>query len=423
MPGKVHMSRIPISPCHSYCAMGPLAGLPKLSRLLLAFVVFTLIPSTQASHLFLRQSQPICGGVSDLQQCGGDLPASFCCGQDTACTRVNSTIQSVICCPKGQDCSAIQTVPCDITQYNATLHPENQVHIADTKDVSLPKCGTSCCPLGYTCNGGMCIAIKGMPSPTSTSSTPSPTGPSSASQTSDCSRVPVPQVKSNFDGKSFAAGFFPGILIGALGVIGLIWVVKKRRESKQTRYSGDFGHVARTISDPIYDPMHAARTDFIRRGSQSVTSTPSVQKNIGTRAAGGGGLTPKIKSMWDRTPKLGIGVWSGLPSTPTVQPPPPAIRAGDRDPYRTPGQTPERVRSRQKRSKSKRPVTGRNNSSETIDVLMPAPSFLEPPRAPGMRENRLTTDSGNTTFTKLMERAGYGEDTRDSVRNYNANAR
>lgn len=47
---------------------------------------------------------------------------------------------------------------------------------------------------------------------------------------------------------------------------------------------------------------------------------------------------------------------------------------------------------------------------------MPAPSFLEPPRAPAMREHRLTADSGHTTFTKLMERAGYGEDTRESVR-------
>ncbi|KAJ4301173.1 hypothetical protein N0V90_003263 [Kalmusia sp. IMI 367209] len=401
--------------------MGPLAGIPKLSRLSLVFLVASVLQTSQASNLFLR-SQEVCGGISGLEQCGGDLPASFCCGQDTTCTTVNSTIQAVICCPKGKDCSTIQTVPCDITQYNATLHPDNQIHFSDTKDVELPKCGSSCCPLGYTCNNGMCSASKTIPSSTAPLPTSSPTEPASASQTSDCAANPLPQAKSGFDGKSFAAGFFPGILLGALGVILFIWLVKKRRDSRQNRYSGDFGHVARTISDPIYDPMHAARTDFIRRGSQSVTSTPSVQKNIGTRAAGGGGLTPKIKSMWDRTPKLGIGVWSGLPTSPVLQPPPPAVRAGDnsRDPYRTPGQTPERTRSRRKRSKAKRPAETptRSNSSETIDVLMPAPSFLEPPKAPGMRENRLTADSGHTTFTKLMERAGYGEDSRDSVRNY-----
>ncbi|KAL1595718.1 hypothetical protein SLS60_009407 [Paraconiothyrium brasiliense] len=407
--------------------MSRLAG-PKLSRISLFLLVTVMLQVTDASGLFLR-SQQVCGGVSSLQQCGGDLPASFCCAQDTTCTTVNSTIQAVICCPKGKDCSTIQTVPCDIAQYNATLHPDNQIHFADTKDVELPKCGDSCCPLGYKCNNGMCVASKDTPSSTAPVPTSSPTNPASASQTSGCPADPLPQANSSFDGKSFAAGFFPGILLGALGVILFIWLIKKRRDAKASRYSGDFGHVARTISDPIYDPLHAQRTDFIRRGSQSMTSTPSVQKNMGTRVAGGGGLTPKIKSMWDRTPKLGMGVWSGLPATPTLQPPPPAVRAGDpsRDPYRTPGQTPspERTHSRRrkrKHSKAKRPVDTptRSNSSETIDVLMPAPSFLEPPKAPGMRENRMTADSGHTTFTKLMERAGYGEDSRESVRNFMA---
>lgn len=395
--------------------MGPLAGLPKLSRLSLLFLISTTVSPAQASHILLHRAST-CGGIQGLQQCGGDFPSEFCCDQSTTCTRVNSTVASVICCPRGSNCSAIQPVTCDITQYNATLHPENQIHISDTKNIKLATCGSLCCPLGYECSNGMCFASKNVQSPTSTP-TPSATNPSSASQTSACSAAPVVQTSSGFDGKSFAAGFFPGILIGALGVLGLMWIIKRRRESDKNRYSGDFGHVARTISDPIYDPMHAARTDFIRRGSQSVQSSPSVQKNIGTRAAGGGGgLTPKIKSMWDRTPKLGFSGWSGLPSNPA--PPPPAVRAGDRrDPYTTPGQTPKRTSSR-RISSGKRPVTTRSTSTETIDVLMPTPSFLAPPKAPGMRENRLTQDSGNTTFTKLMERAGYGEDSRDHVRNY-----
>lgn len=397
--------------------MGPLAGLPKLSRISVVSLLLTIFPLTQASNLLLRQAQT-CGGIQGLQMCGGDFPASFCCDQSTICTRVNTTdVPSVVCCPKGDNCSAIQPVPCDVSLYNATLHPENQIHIADAKDIELPKCGAQCCPLGYACNNGMCSASTAKPTQTATS-IPSATNPSSASQTSACSSAPVIRTSSSFDGKAFVAGFFTGIVIGALGVIGLMWIIKKRREAERSRYSGDFGHVARTISDPIYDPMVAARTDFIRRGSQSVHSTPSVQKrNIGTRAAGGGaGLTPKFKSMWDRTPKLGgFSGWSGLPSNPA--PPPPAVRAGDRDPYRTPGQTPKRTTSRQT-SSAKRPLVTRSTSTETIDVLMPAPSFLEPPKAPGMRENRLTQDSGHTTFTKLMERAGYGEDSRDHVRNF-----
>jgi hypothetical protein len=35
-----------------------------------------------------------------------------------------------------------------------------------------------------------------------------------------------------------------------------------------------------------------------------------------------------------------------------------------------------------------------------------------------MRENRLTTDTTNTTFTKLMERAGFDDEGRKEVRNY-----
>jgi hypothetical protein len=35
-----------------------------------------------------------------------------------------------------------------------------------------------------------------------------------------------------------------------------------------------------------------------------------------------------------------------------------------------------------------------------------------------MKENRFTQDSNNTTFTKLMERAGYEEDDRQGIRNY-----
>jgi hypothetical protein len=35
-----------------------------------------------------------------------------------------------------------------------------------------------------------------------------------------------------------------------------------------------------------------------------------------------------------------------------------------------------------------------------------------------MRENRFTTDSNNTTFTKLMERAGFDDERRKDVRNY-----
>jgi hypothetical protein len=72
-----------------------------------------------------------------------------------------------------------------------------------------------------------------------------------------------------------------------------------------------------------------------------------------------------------------------------------------------------------------RPTPEREHSTETIDVLMPAPnlSFLAPPKAPGMRENRATCDSGTTTFTKLMERAGFDDDESRDVKNFSSPAR
>ena len=389
----------------------------------------------------------------------------------------SADVQSVICCPAGQDCAFIQPITCDVTQLNATLHPDNQMHVSDTTGVELPTCGSKCCPLGYTCNSGMCKKDETTSTPTSSAtSTPSATKPASSSQTSGCP-APVP-VKQGFDGKSFAAGLFPGLVIGALGAVGLVWLINKRRETQSSKkYSGDFGHVARQISDPIYDPEHAARVDFIRRPSHSTQRSPnSYNSNTGMVSNGmpskptvGTGLTPRIRSMWDRTPKLNFGFTNhnnnnnnnnnaGLPANPSsnVARPPPAVRAGsaDRDPYKTPTFTPARAPSQRRTSRSSRSHRRRDpemserrdrreprrehrderptpperqDSTETIDVLMPAPnlSFLAPPQAPGMRDNRATCDSGTTTFTKLMERAGFDDDDdmKKGVKNFSSPAR
>lgn len=405
-------------------------ALPRLSRLSILYLVTLLFATTHASSLLIRREET-CGGNTDLQQCGTGFPSSFCCPKDSTCMSLNSgSVQSVICCPSGQDCAYIQPSTCDLSQMNATLHPSNQMHLAETDDVELPKCGSKCCMLGYTCQSEMCVKDTSptpSPSPTSTvEATPSSTNPGSASQTSDCSAAAPIETGHQFDGRSFVAGFFPGIVIGALSTLALIWIIKKRRESQaKERYSGDFGHVARQISDPIYDPQHAARTDFMRRGSHSAYSSPNstdriVQgmKETNNNANNGHGFTPRIKSMWDRTPKLNFGFPTGLPANPA-----PAVRAGNPniDPYQTPQQKPKRIHSARRTSSRRtsplRPDVVRQGSSETIDVLMPAPSFLLPPQAPGMRD-REQRNTSDTTFTKLMERAGFDESGQQEVRNW-----
>ncbi|EMD90899.1 hypothetical protein COCC4DRAFT_194732 [Bipolaris maydis ATCC 48331] len=377
--------------------MAPITSSPRLSRLSVLCLFIFFITATQASALFVRQAET-CGGNAELQQCGGDFPSSFCCPKSSTCMNLNSgSVKSVICCPAGSDCSYIQPTTCDVTQLNATLHPENQMHLSETDD----------CP----------------------ASAPVETG-------------------SSFDGRSFAAGFFPGLVIGALSTLALLWVIKKRRESQsKERYSGDFGHVARQISDPIYDPQLAARTDFMRRGSRSAASSPNSADRIaqGMKESNNTvvhGFTPRIKSMWERTPKLNFGF--GLPANPA----PPAVRAGNpyNDPYQTPPPKPKRIHSARRTSSRRtsaipphvqpqhqqgRSGALRVDSSETIDVLMPTTGsgypmnhnndsgFLQPPQAPGMRgANRYTTDSAHTTFTKLMERAGFDEEPMQAVRDW-----
>ncbi|KAF3040001.1 hypothetical protein E8E11_007482 [Didymella keratinophila] len=446
----------------------------RISRISAFFFFASIITSTQASGLFLRQAQT-CGEVDGLQQCGGSFPSDFCCPKDSTCMNLNSKdVQSVICCPAGQDCAFIQPITCDVSQLNATAYPDNQMHLSDTTGIELPTCGSKCCPLGYTCNSGMCKKDATAPTPTSSAtSAPSATKPASEAGSSQTSGCPAPvSTKQGFDGSSFVAGLFPGLLIGALGATALIWLINKRREAQsEKKYSGDFGHVARQISDPIYDPEHAARVDFIRRPSHSTHRSPnSYSSNAGMVSNGmpskptvGTGLTPRIRSMWDRTPKLNFGFTTnttpGLPSNPHPARPPPAVRAGssDRDPYKTPTFTPARAPSQRRTSRSSRshrrredrerrepemsergrqqyegrhhddgrPMPEREHSTETIDVLMPAPnlSFLAPPKAPGMRENRATCDSGTTTFTKLMERAGFDDDESRDVKNFSSPAR
>lgn len=435
-------------------AMAPITVSPRLSRIPLVCLAFLFITTTQASALFLRQAET-CAGKSDLQQCGSDFPSSFCCPKDSTCMGLNSgSVKSVICCPAGSDCSYIQPTTCDVTQLNATLHPDNQMHLSKTEGIELPKCGDKCCTLGYTCQSNMCAKdTSPKPSPSSPSTaTPSSTSPASASQTSDCPASSPVETKRSFSVRSFVAGFFPGLIVGALSTLALLWVIRKRRETQaKSRYSGDFGHVARQISDPIYDPQHAARTDFMRRGSRSARSSPNTinkvvqgmkETNNNTAAHG---FTPRIKSMWERTPKLNFGFTASLPANPA----PPAVRAGNpyNDPYQTPPPKPKRIHSARRTSSRRtsalpphvqvRPSAVRTTSSETIDVLMPSSAaatsgnavypanhsndsgFLQPPQAPGMRgANRYTADSAHTTFTKLMERAGFDEGPRQEVRDW-----
>ncbi|KAF2810400.1 uncharacterized protein BDZ99DRAFT_462975 [Mytilinidion resinicola] len=410
----------------------------NLQKLSLICLISTTVPATSAlatavsaaQAVGLIQRETTCGGNSGLSQCGASFPSDFCCPTDLKCLPINNTISiSAICCPAGQDCGFIQPITCDVTQLDATLHPDNQIHTANTTDLKLEICGSACCPVGYVCQSGMCAISKPSSSASASSSlspTASATGtalPQSSQTAASSPPIPtsVPSSNPGFPAKAVVAGFFPGMLLGAILAVAIIWLINKRREAAKNRYSGDFGHVARTVSDPIYDPVYAARTDFLRRGSTSVASQPSPARDTEMQMGTVGMSLANANINVNRSNTTG-GKMNQFPSPPRAQTTTPRVRAlfskspklglssAARDPYTTPTRTPTSRSSRSSRSK-RRAGPERSGSTETIDVLMPAPSFLGVPNADTGANGRPLT--GGTTFTRLMEDAGFGRDSRD----------
>ncbi|MCJ1485295.1 hypothetical protein MMC06_005469 [Schaereria dolodes] len=229
--------------------------------------------------------------ASGFTPCNQGLPSEFCCGSNTTCIAFNNGA-SAICCPAGQNCENILPIPCDITQLNATKYPSNPLHSTDLSG-NLPTCGgNTCCPQGYTCQGGQCfLSNNTSASSTTSSSSPSSTSastattnipnlvttpaPSSVASQAAVTQTPAPDNHCNdFPATAIIAGFFPGLVAGILLTI-LIIICIGRRNSK--RESGDFGHVSATVSDPIYQDQSATRTDFLRRESKSRNRTSRVR--------------------------------------------------------------------------------------------------------------------------------------------------
>ncbi|EON66695.1 hypothetical protein W97_05941 [Coniosporium apollinis CBS 100218] len=423
------------------------------SRVSASAALATALEAAQAVGL-LRRQEGTCGGDASLSQCSGDLPSDFCCPSSSTCTKLNSTETSVICCPRGANCGFIRPINCDLQQQNATLHPTNPIHTTEL-DGSLPKCGDACCPFGFACEDGMCKMLTTAPTPGSPSTTVSLAVPTSAQTGAAISTIPATSSPpaSSFPAKAVLAGLFPGLALGIILTLAIFFLLQRRR-AKKARYSGDFGPVSRTVSDPIYNPAMSARTDFLRRQNSTSASQRHSRNGSGgssdsnrplatpENAHGGGRYYTSARSTPTVVPSPGVpviglvkgGRLSRLPSRPRTpkirslfapksphpaqaqqmtsfpSSAPDARRAANpaRDPYRTP--------TRQMRSRSvlsdERPKTG---STETIDVLMPGLSFLQapPPIGEGGRGERPMT--GNTTFSRLMEDAGFGRESRDRI--------
>ena len=337
----------------------------KLTAICLAS---TLVPQTtalsaavdaaQAYGLLPRQTSTC--ATADYSPCNkAGLPSNFCCPSGSTCLAINNN-KSVICCPSGRDCKTISPLTCDLNAQNATLHPSNQLHSTDLTG-TLQTCGTNtCCPRGFSCSNGQCVmqatASASVKPASSTGSTPSATSkPSSstsksadaAAQTSAGSSPKQSSNGSKFTVAAVLAGFFPGMLLGALLTVAVIICIGRRRARREEK-DGDFGSVAATVSDPIYQDSNGFRTDFLRRESKTKYSN----------------RTSRVKSLFSRSNTVKSSNSDGygrhiLPKTPENK------------------ITPERHRE---------------PSMESIKIYSPPNGGLQRP---------------NTTFTEMMADAGF----------------
>lgn len=298
---------------------------------------YTVLPVSN-NHLNARTSG---------NTCDDGLPSTWVCSTSTVCIPLNNTgTQAAICCPTADDsrCSTVAPISCDISLQDAATNPHSSLFTQDLSQ-QLTSCGkNTCCPLGYSCSGGNCVmdeqtkeadqsqsstavpatssqaagsATTNVPGSAATSSVSSPDSPG------PCQQTPVPFTRSVFPAQAVLAGFFPGIILGAL-ICACIFFLLRRRSMKRMAQDieaddGHFGHTPgggivrashlrpslmrstrhkHKISDPIYDHSLSNRSVFIKHSRGS----PEMGKNPLPR-------TPSRSKRWYRSPRLGMGTW------------------------------------------------------------------------------------------------------------------
>nr|POE63569.1 hypothetical protein CFP56_04472 [Quercus suber] len=352
-----------------------------------------------------------CGGNTDLSQCDASFPSDFCCPTTSTCLALNTTssVVAAICCPSGQQCTLINPVLCDPSQQNATMVPNSGLHSDPIQ--TLNTCGTGCCPMGYSCENGQCVmqAIADGSSSNSTAATatattaPTSSTPNSSASSSAVS-LPVGSTESetsrasnNFSGASFAAGFVPGIALGAILVVCILLVLLRRKRKTSSSYVDektskddtltDLGPLSRrptyhgrSISEPAIDPQAGWRTDFLRTSPPRLAGLHETDESCDADAQGSGAKqshgpvrSPKIKGLLSHSPFL---QGSGSPRS-TQAPIPAHLKRGTLSFNISPIRALKKQKSmhslrRQMTDASRRPPPrgSRTASQETIQVLM-----------------------------------------------------
>ncbi|KAH6854234.1 hypothetical protein B0I37DRAFT_24683 [Chaetomium sp. MPI-CAGE-AT-0009] len=249
--------------------------------------VHTAASAVPIHELFARQST--C--APNFDQCkNADFPDYFCCKSGDTCIALAGNT-TVLCCPEGADCLRIQPVPCNIELQDGEKNPDAVVKTTALGG-TLVRCGTQCCPFGYSCRDGECArdrnqnavpfqtrTVKLGPTSTGGAKTSSTGGASPTADTTDSAGDPNATGDSS-DGAAdsssgppvaaIAGGVTAGavVLIGA-AVLAFIFLRKKKKEEgasgsksppKLSRSTSSFGNL---ISNPIMAD-NSFRSDFAR---------------------------------------------------------------------------------------------------------------------------------------------------------------
>lgn len=371
--------------------------------LLWASCILSAVSAQPPSNIFERQSTCADPSFSPCTQAG--VPSGFCCGASQNCILL-AAATTVLCCPDSATCDTIQPITCDITQQNATLHPNNALKTTALGS-QMETCGGQCCPFGYSCNSqDLCDknADQSVPPPAaSTSATPSTTAPFlsptslSPSSASAASLTPtgssqaltsvVPNTAScqktcnRFPTGAILVGFFPGMFLGAVLTAAALWCASRRHGPLRRRStSSSFGN---TISEP--QPFTDMRSDFLRKPPQTpstlVDTAPARQSTI-----------KRVRSLFRKSVNSDNG--SPMMSTDPTVPVPPLIHK-------------HLVGLSQHTHVPARPVTPplqREPSYEDISIF--ADGNTASALRAGNRNDRLMRASHQTTFTDMMEQTG-----------------
>ncbi|KAK4033126.1 hypothetical protein C8A01DRAFT_40413 [Parachaetomium inaequale] len=236
--------------------------------------VHTAASAVPMNELFMRQSS--C--APNFDRCKNpDFPDYFCCKPGNTCIALAGNT-TVLCCPEGSDCLRIQPVPCNLSLQDGEKNPDAVVKTTALGG-TLGRCGTQCCPFGYSCDKEQCVMDQNqnaVPIQTNTAKPgPTTTAGANPSLTSDAS--PTPDTTSPADDPNATTGASDGastsgsstpvaaiaggvtaaavVLIGA-AVLAFIFLRKKKKKEpsqagsppKFSRSTSSFGNL---ISNPI----------------------------------------------------------------------------------------------------------------------------------------------------------------------------